>query len=94
MDRGTAIVSGEVALGAILAFVIYWNRQLRAGRWIEEYFEGRMPIGQLSQRARVIASRQFFGGPTFFSLADSAFQHATDITRAKREKRARKETSH
>jgi hypothetical protein len=52
-----------------------------------------MPIGQLRQHARLIASRQFFGGPTF-SLADSAFQHATDINRAKREKRARKETSH
>jgi hypothetical protein len=33
-----------------------------------------MPVGWLSQRARVIASRQFFGGPIFFSLAASAFQ--------------------
>ena len=42
-----------------------------------------MPVGQLGQRARAIASREFFGGPTFFSLAASAFQHATDVKRAK-----------
>jgi hypothetical protein len=53
-----------------------------------------MPVGWLSQRARVIASRQLFGGPTFFSLADFAIQHDTDINRAKREKGSRKETSH
>ena len=42
-----------------------------------------MPVGQLGQRARAIASREFFGGPTFLSLAASAFQHATDVKRAK-----------
>jgi len=42
-----------------------------------------MPVGQLGQRARAIASRGFFGGPTFLSLAASAFQHATDVKRAK-----------
>jgi|SRR5271166_657631 len=91
MDRITAIVWGLVALGAILAFVIYWiiyrNRRLRTARRIddllEEYFQGRMPVGQLGQRARAIASRGFFGGPTFLSLAASAFQHATDAKRAK-----------
>ena len=87
MDRVTAIVWGLVALGAILAFVIYWNRRLRTARRIddllEEYFQGRMPVGQLGQQARAIASREFFGGPTFFSLAASAFQHATDVKRAK-----------
>ena len=87
MDRVTAIVWGLVALGAIVAFVIYWNRRLRTARRIddllEEYFQGRMPVGQLGQRARAIASREFFGGPTFFSLAASAFQHAIDVKRAK-----------
>src|SRR5271166_3309744 len=91
MDRITAIVWGLVALGAILAFVIYWiiyrNRRLRTARRIddllEEYFQGRMPVGQLGQRARAIASRGFFGGPTFLSLAASAFQHAIDVKRAK-----------
>ena len=87
MDRVTAIVWGLVALGATLAFVVYWNRRLRTARRIDdllrEYFEGRMPIGQLGQRARAIASREFFGGPTFFSIAASAFQHATDVKRAK-----------
>jgi hypothetical protein len=39
--------------------------------------------GQLGQRARAIAGREFFGGPTFLSLAASAFQHATDAGRAK-----------
>ena len=90
MGRVTAIVWGLVALGAILAFVIYFviygNRRLRTARRIddllEEYFQGRMPVGQLGQRARAIASRGFFGGPTFFSLAASAFQHATDVKRA------------
>src|SRR5271165_3714078 len=95
MDRVTAIVSVVVALGAILAFVIYWNRRLRAGRPIddplEEHFEGRMPIGQLGQRARANASREFLRGPTFFSLAASAFQYATDVKRAKREKRAKED---
>ena len=87
MDRVTAIVWGLVARGAIVAFVIYWNRRLRTARRIddllEEYFQGRMPVGQLGQRARAIASREFFGGPTFLSLAASAFQHATDAKRAK-----------
>ena len=65
MDRVTAIVWGLVALGAILAFVIYWNRRLRTAQRIddllEEYFQGRMPVGQLGQRARAIASGEFFG---------------------------------
>ena len=91
MDRVTASVWGLVALGAIVAFVIYWNCRLRTARRIdkllgdllEEYFQGRMPVGQLGQRARAIAGREFFGGPMFFSLAASAFQHATDVKRAK-----------
>ena len=62
MDRVTAIVWGLVALGAILAFVIYWNCRLRTAQRIddllEEYFQGRMPVGQLGQRARAIASRR------------------------------------
>ena len=86
MDRVAAIVWGLVALAAILAFVIYWNRQLRTTRRIddllEQYFKGKMSVGQLGQRARGIASREFFGGPTFSSLAASAFQHATDAKRA------------
>src|SRR5208337_1192171 len=91
MDRITAIVWGLVALGAILAFVIYWiiyrNGRLRTARRIddllEEYFQGKMPVGQLGQHARAIATRGFFGGPTFLSLAASAFQHAIDVERAK-----------
>ena len=89
MDRVTATVWGLVALGAILAFVIYRNRRLRTARRIdellEEYFQGRMPVGQLGQQARAIAGRGFFGGggPTFLSLAASAFQHAIDVKRAK-----------
>ena len=61
MGRVTAIVWGLVALGAILAFVIYRNRRLRTARRIddllEKYFQGRMPVGQLGQQARAIASR-------------------------------------
>ena len=87
MDRVTAIVWGLIALGAILAFAVYRNRRLRTAQRIDdllkEYFQGRMPVGQLGQRARAIASRGFFGGPTFLSLAASAFQHAIDVNRAK-----------
>jgi hypothetical protein len=87
MARVTAIVWGLAALGAMLAFVVYWNRRLRTARRIhdllEEYFLGRMPVGQLGERARAVASSAFFGGPTFFSLAASAFQQATDVSRAK-----------
>ena len=88
MDRVTATVWGLVALGAIVGFVIiFWNRRLRTARRIDDllrqYFQGRMPVGQLGQRARAIASRGFFGGPTFLSLAASAFQHAIDVNRAK-----------
>ena len=88
MDRVTASVWGLVALGAIVGFVIiFWNRRLRTARRIDDllrqYFQGRMPVGQLGQRARAIASRGFFGGPTFLSLAASAFQHAIDVKRAK-----------
>jgi len=85
MDRFAAILFCLVALGAILAGVIYWNRRLRAARQIddllEEYFQGKMQVGQLGQRARAIGSRAFFGGPTFFALAVSAFQHAIDAKR-------------
>ena len=49
MDRVTALIWGLIALGAILAFVIYWNRRLHTLRWIddllEEYVQGRMPVG-------------------------------------------------
>ena len=87
MDRVTAFAWGLVALGATLVFVVYWIRRLRTASRIDdllrEYFQGRMPVGQLGQRARAVASREFFGGPTFFSLAASAFQHATDVKRAK-----------
>ena len=87
MDRFAAIVWGFVALGGILALVIYRNRRLRTSRRIddllEEYFQGKMPVGQLGQHARAIARRGFFGGPTFLSLAASAFQHAIDVKRAK-----------
>src|SRR5271166_4435994 len=90
MDRITAIVWGLVALGAILAFVIYWiiyrNRRLRTTRRIddllEEYFQGKMPVGQLGQHARAIASRGFFGGPTFLSLADRQGLTAEDAQSA------------
>ncbi len=87
MDRVTVIVWGLVALGAILAFVSYRTRRVRNARRIgdllDEYFQGRMPVAQLGERARAFASREFFGGPTFFSLAASAFQRATDVKRAK-----------
>ena len=87
MDRFAAIVFCLIVLGAILAGVIYWNRRLHAARQIdgllEEYFQGKMPVGQLGQRARALASQAFFGGSTFFALAVSAFQHAIDVTRAK-----------
>ena len=43
----------------------------------------------LGQRARAIASREFLEGPTFFSLAGPSFSTPTDISRAKREKRAK-----
>ena len=39
MDRVTAIVWGVVALGAILAFVICWNRRLRTARRIDDPLE-------------------------------------------------------
>ena len=44
---------------------------------------GRTPVGQFGQRARAIASGEFFGGPRYFSLAASASQHATDVKRSK-----------
>src|SRR5208282_672386 len=79
MDRVPAIDSGVVALGAIFGFVIYWNRRLPIGRRIddllEEYFEGRMPVGQL---ARAIASREVLGGPTFLYLPPPPF--STQLT--------------
>ena len=87
MDRVTAIVWGLVALGAysLLSSIGIVGSALtrRIDVLLEEYFQGRMPVGQLGQRARAIASRGFFGGPTFLSLAASAFQHATDVKRAK-----------
>jgi len=87
VDRVTAIVWGLVALGAysLLSSIGIVGSALtrRIDVLLEEYFQGTMPVGQLGQRARAIASRGFFGGPTFLSLAASAFQHATDVKRAK-----------
>ena len=42
-----------------------------------------MPVGQLGQRAPSHRQPRILGGPTFLSLAASAFQHAIDVKRAK-----------
>ncbi len=81
-------VWGILLLGILIWMLLaYRSRQLRTKRLLlmdlfTGYFRGDVPVGQLGQRTRQIASRHFMGSAEFYSLAIAAFQGAVDATRA------------
>jgi hypothetical protein len=78
------IVWGVLLLAILIwLFLAYWSRRLHAKRLLltdlfNGYFRGDVPVDQLGQRTRQIASRHFMGGAEFYSLAIAAFQRAVD----------------
>jgi hypothetical protein len=49
---------------------------------LRDYFEGDMPVPQLGQRTRQIASQHFTGSEEFYALVVFAFRGAVDATLA------------
>jgi hypothetical protein len=77
-------IAGAAILVAILicAYLVYRHRRRRTKRLASEllhgYFQSNLPVVQLGQRTREIASQQFIGSEDFYALAVSAFHNAAD----------------
>ena len=91
MDDRKVIDLGAAALVAALAVVAYLVRALRlraTKRRMEEflagYFNGDVPLEELAERAREVASRRFIGGPECQALVQAAFQRAAEAKLAGR----------
>jgi len=56
---------------------------------LKSYFNGDLPIRQLSRRTQEIVGRRFTRSDEFHSLAVAAFQSAVDATRTDRKKTER-----
>jgi hypothetical protein len=72
-----------VVAAALLCLYAAWrhrrNRMRRLiGELLKSYFEGRIAVEHIGQRARDITSRRFLGGPEFFALTHAAFQQAAE----------------
>jgi len=85
MDERIAINVGAAALIAALlvaAYIVHWLRLRETKRWMGEclakYFNGDLPVDQLDQRAREVASRRFMGSPECQALVQAAFQRAAE----------------
>jgi hypothetical protein len=85
MDERTAINVGAPALIAallVVAYLIRWFRlretKRRMGEFLARYFNGDLPLDQLAQRARDIASRRFMGSPECQALVQAAFQRSAE----------------
>jgi hypothetical protein len=81
MTRTEIVFVAAVVAAALLC--LYWqhhrNRMKRLiGELLKSYFEERMAVEHVGQRAREITSRRFLGGPEFFALTHAAFQQAAD----------------
>lgn len=79
---GIVFVATIVVAALLCLYVVWRHRRNRTKRLIGEllkgYFEGRMAVEHVGQRAREITSRRFLGGPEFFALTHAAFQQAAD----------------
>lgn len=90
MDGDTIlyVVWAVLLLGLLISiFLPYRSRRARAKRLLladlfNRYFRGDVPIDQLRQRTRQIASEHFTGSTEFYSLAVTAFQSAADAALA------------
>jgi hypothetical protein len=85
MDQGTAINVGAAALIAALlvaAYIIRWLRlretKRRMGEFLTGYFNGDLPLDQLTRRTREVASRSFTGSRDCQALVQAAFQRSAE----------------
>lgn len=85
MDERTAINVGAAALIAALLVAAYIIRRIRLretkrrmAEFLAGYFNGGLPLDQLAQRARDIASQRFMGSPECQALVQAAFQRAAE----------------
>jgi hypothetical protein len=82
------VIWAVLSLGLFISiFLPYRSRRARAKRLLlvelfDRYFRGDVPVDQLGQRTRQIASRHFMGSAEFYSLAVTAFQSAADAALA------------
>ena len=92
MDRDTIIIilAGAILVIALIyAFLAYRRRRLRAKgvkilELLKEYFRDGVTSDELGRRMREIASRRFWGTPTFYGLTVAAFQGAVNTKLAGR----------
>jgi hypothetical protein len=79
---GIVFVTAIVVAALLCLYVVWRQRRNRTKRLIgdllKEYFEGRMAVEQVGQRGRKVTSSRFPGGPEFFALTHTGFQHAAD----------------
>jgi hypothetical protein len=85
MDERSAVIAGAAALIVALLVVAYFIRWLRLretkrrmGECLARYFNGDLPLDQLAQRAREIASWRFMGSPECQALVQAAFQRSAE----------------
>jgi len=86
MDSDTlSIIAAGVILAAILIVISFIHfrrrRSIKMARMMEllnRYFRGDLPLDQLGQRTREIASRHFMHSAELYSLVISAFQGTVD----------------
>jgi len=80
-----SIIAAGVILAAILIVISFIHfrrrRSIKMARIMEllnRYFRGDLPVDQLGQRTRAIASRHFMRSAELYSLVISAFQGTVD----------------
>ena len=85
MDERTAINVCAAALIVSLLVVAYLIRRhrlretkRRMGECLARYFNGDLPLDQLAQRARELASWRFMGSPECQALVHATFQRSAD----------------
>ena len=84
MDQPTAfaILLAACIAAILIVAAVYRYRRLRATRLmhglLEDYFQEKIGVEQLGQRARESVGRRFVGGNESFAEVASAFQHAVN----------------
>jgi hypothetical protein len=89
-DALSIIVAGAVlaAILIVISFIHYRRRRVikmaRIMELLNRYYRGDLPLDQLGQRTREIASRHFMRSTELYSLVISAFQDTVDAMLARR----------
>jgi hypothetical protein len=84
MERAVAFsaICGAIVVIAAVAYLLRRRRELRIKRTLqeplEEYFQGKISVNQLSQSALQTAGPHYVGGAKFYSFVARAYQHAAD----------------